>query len=92
MKKLKINNSMKKARYEFISCSCNKGIVLEEYPLIDCLHCKFKERYDSIPINEFEVNEPVIKDKKIVSYTKRMIKEITIVRGLKYQEVMGWKW
>ena len=89
---LKINNTLDIARWESIPCLCEKGLVLESFPIKDCLHCKFEQCWLSVPTKEFEVKEPVIKNAKIISHTTRKIKEITIVRGKKYEDVMGWQY
>ena len=48
---------------------------------IDCLHCKFQQAEDSIPIEEFT---------KLDEEGKQVtVKEITIIRGSK-DDVLGW--
>jgi len=85
--KFKINGLIQKARWENIACKCNKSDIKLMYPLIECDHCKFQERWDSVPQKDFQVT--YIKNKKREKATKT-IKEITLVRGSKYQDVIGW--
>jgi hypothetical protein len=82
---MKINGLINIPRWYAIKCKC--GIDAEsKYPLVDCLHCKFEECENSLPKKNFSVK---IKDKnkKIIDKT---ITEITIVRGSKYEDVIGW--
>ena len=84
---MKINNSLKIARWENIKCKCNKSDMELMYPLSECEHCKFKERWNSVPQEDYKIT--YIKNKKGDKATKT-IKEITLVRGDKYQDIIGW--
>jgi hypothetical protein len=87
---MKINGLIKKARWESISCGCGKE-VMDSFPIKDCLHCKFDQCWKSVPQTNFKVNEPEMKnDKPTGKIITREIKEITLVRGSKYQDVIGW--
>jgi len=84
---MKINNSLEVARWESLSCGCGKD-VLDSFPIKECLHCCFDQRWQSVPKKDFKVNEYNDKGKKIGVKT---VKEITLVRGSKYEDVIGWQ-
>tara|TARA_R110000787_G_scaffold104214_1_gene211052 strand:- start:287 stop:556 length:270 start_codon:yes stop_codon:yes gene_type:complete len=81
-------------RWKKIKCCCSKieGDVEHQHPIGECMHCKCQEQEDSMPRNNFKVNQNEIDkdgnstDKLIV----KEIKEINIVRGQKYHDVIGW--
>ena len=83
---MKINGLIKKARWEHISCCCGKDVI-DSFPIKDCLHCKFDQCWKSVPQKDFKINEFDSKGKKIGVKT---VKEITLVRGDRYEEVIGW--
>ena len=83
-----------KIRWKKIPCKCDHSDPEKEYPIADCKHCRFQECEDSMPRKCYTINEPNIdketgerKDDKIV---KREITKITIVRGKKYDDIIGW--
>jgi hypothetical protein len=84
---LKINGLMDndKIRWKKIKCVCSQdpNNVIHQYPIQDCIHCKCEEAEKSIPLECWSV-----KDEKNDTI---LIKEITIVRGSKYHDVIGWK-
>ena len=84
---MKINNSLKVARWEKIKCNCDHNSVQTEYPIHECVHCKCDEAWKSVPQENFKVNEFDNKGKVTGSKT---VKEITLVRGSKLQDVIGW--
>lgn len=88
---MKINNKLDVARWESIICQCGKD-VMNSYPIKECLHCKFDECWQSVPKKDFKVNEDVIdiKTGKATKQQTKTVKEITLVRGSKYQDVIGW--
>tara|TARA_R110000824_G_C15010042_1_gene657211 strand:- start:385 stop:660 length:276 start_codon:yes stop_codon:yes gene_type:complete len=89
---LKINNSRAKgvARWESIKCCCGKDFT-DSYPIKDCLHCKFDQCWQSVPQENYKVNDDQhAKDGKITKKQTRTIKEITLVRGTRYEDVIGW--
>ena len=87
---MKVNNSIKKARWEFISCSCGKD-VMDSFPIKECLHCKFDQCWKSVPKKDFTVNNDIIdKNGKVTKKQTKTVKEITLVRGDKYQDIIGW--
>jgi hypothetical protein len=85
---MKINGLIKKARWESIPCECG-GSDIDSFPIKDCLHCKFDECWQSVPKKDFIINELNLKTNKV---SERKIKEITLVRGNRFQDVVGWTW
>jgi len=51
-----------------------------------CFHCKCKKQYDSIPQNDFEIEEKDLEG----NVTKRTISEIELIYTNK-DEVIGWR-
>ena len=89
---MKINNSLNEARWEKIPCHCNKDDIEKCYPLMKCEHCRCQECYDSVPQEDFEVQESIIEDGKPTGETTtRTVSEITLVRGHNLQDVIGWQ-
>ena len=88
---MKINGLLKKARWESIPCCCGKE-VMDSYPIKECLHCKFDQCWKSVPQKDFTVNDDIIdiKTGKVTKKQTRIVKEITLIRGSKYQDVIGW--
>ena len=87
---MKINGLIKKARWESIPCGCGKN-VMDSFPIKDCLHCKFDQCWKSVPQVDFKINDDIIdKDGNITKKQTKTIKEITLSRGDKYQDVIGW--
>jgi len=89
---MKINNSLEHPRWYDIKCKCNHDNVETEYPISSCLHCKFQECQDSLPKKDFK-SKITVYDKKgfpTGEIKTRTVKEITIIRGEKYQDIMGW--
>ena len=88
---MKINNSLKHPRWYDLKCKCNHDSVETEYPISSCLHCKFQEQEDSMPTENFKVERAVIDDKGKHKGKKTItIKELKIIRGKKYEEIIGW--
>ena len=87
---MKINGLIKKPRWYDIKCCC--GIeVMDKHPIKECLHCKFEQCEKSLPRKDFKVNDDIIdKNEKVIKKQTRTVKEITIVRGDKYQDIIGW--
>jgi len=91
-KKLKINGSIDHPIWYDIPCKCNHNSVETEFPLVDCKHCMFEKQEKSMPRECFTVELDIEKDGKPTGKKiKHEIKEITIHRGEKYQEIRGWK-
>ncbi len=94
---MKVNGKIKNPRWKGIACKCNHDSIETEYPIAQCVHCKMQSQEDSLPKEDFTVNEIKItrndKDEEIKTIKSRTIKEITIVRGKSgYEEIIGWTW
>ena len=65
---------------------------MDSFPIKDCLHCKFDQCWKSVPQKDFTVNDDVIdiKTGKVTKKQTRIIKEITLVRGDKFEDIIGW--
>jgi hypothetical protein len=72
---MEITNLKTDHEWQHISCQKNES----------CFHCKCKKQYDSIPKNDFNVNE-TDNDGNI---TQKTITKITIDYGNK-DEILGW--
>jgi hypothetical protein len=90
--KLKINGLIDEPRWYSIPCKCNHNSVETEYPIAECLHCKFQECEDSLPLDDFTIKENDVDENGNILETKhdKTINEITIVRGKKYEDIIGW--
>jgi len=84
---MKINNSLDVARWEKTICSCNHDDVEKCYPIHNCIHCKCKNQWKSVPKEDFEIN---VTDKENNIIGKKIIQEITLIRGDKLEEVIAW--
>jgi hypothetical protein len=73
-----------KIRWKKIKCKCaqDPNMVENIYPISKCLNCKFQESEDSVPRIPFDVIE---------NGKTRHVTEIEIVRGKKYDDILGWK-
>lgn len=88
---MKINGLIDKPRWYDIPCKCNHNSVETEYPITECLHCKFQECEDSMPREDFTIKENEVDENGNVTGTyDKIVNEITIVRGKKYQDIIGW--
>ena len=82
-KKLKINGLIESPLWKKMSCTCKKGIVMEEHPVKTCLHCQYTIAENSIPKSEFTVKDSKGKSKTIT--------EITLKHG-SHDDCIGWEW
>ena len=88
---MKINGTIEKPRWYDIKCNCNHDSVETEYPIADCKHCKFQEAEDSLPKEDYTIQAPILDDEGNQTGTKeQLVNEITIVRGTKYEDIIGW--
>jgi len=96
---MKINGLMndEEIRWKKIKCCCSniEGDVEHQHPIMLCSHCKFQQCEDSMPRENFTVKEndiEIVDDKEVSLETThdKIISEITIVRGEKYQDIIGW--
>ena len=89
---MKINNSLDVALWEKITCKCDHSSIETEYPIANCEHCRCQEGWDSVPKEDFTVKEfDTNEDGEIIGSHDKVINEITLVRGHKLQDVIGWK-
>jgi hypothetical protein len=94
---LKVNGKIDNPRWKTIPCKCNHDSIETEFPIAKCVHCEMQAKEDSLPKENFKVNEIKIstndKGEEIRTTQTRTIKEVTIVRGKSgYQEILGWTW
>ena len=89
---MKINGTIDSPRWYDIPCKCNHDSIETEYPIADCLHCKFEAQENSLPQEDFTIKENDVDDDGSVLETThdKTVNEITIVRGEKYEEIIGW--
>jgi hypothetical protein len=92
--KLKINGLIDHPRWYDVKCNCNHNSVETEFPIADCLHCKFEQQENSLPDEDFIIKEPDFDEEgnHLGTTHDRTIDEITICRGDKYEEIIGWKY
>ena len=87
---MKINGLIKNARWENIPCCCGQE-VMDSFPIKDCLHCKFDQCWKSIPKEDFKINaDEYDKNGQLIKKQNKMIKEVTLIRGSRYEDVIGW--
>ena len=91
---MKLIGSIKKPRWYDIPCCCIKGNIEKSHPIEDCKHCKFQQAEESLPKKDFKISDNIIdiKTGKIIKKQTRIVKEVTIVRGSVYQDVIGWSY
>jgi len=87
---MKINGLIKKARWENIPCGCGKD-VMDSFPIKECLHCKYEQCWKSVPQIDFKTIDYITdKGGKVTKKQTRTVKEITLIRGDRFQDVIGW--
>lgn len=84
-----------KIRWKKIPCKCaqNPNDVQHRYPIMNCIHCHCAENEKSCMEKQpFDIIENVHDEKgNLTTKTQtRHINKITIVRGRKYDEIVGW--
>jgi len=82
---MKVNGLVKNPKWKkVLVCTCEGKLDL-------CLHCKFSNALESVPSENFRVNDD-IRDKngKVTKKQTKIVKEITIVKG-SHDDVIGWK-
>ena len=66
---------------------------MESFPIKDCLHCKFDQAWKSVPKKDFKTNADLYdKAGKVTKKQTRTVKEVTLVRGSKYEDIIGWQY
>jgi hypothetical protein len=91
---MKINGLIDKPRWYGVKCCCStvEGDVEHQHPIGECRHCKFQQCEDSMPREDFIIQESDVDEegKETGTTHDKVISEITIVRGDKYQDIIGW--
>lgn len=85
---MKINNSLDVARWEKITCKCDMNDIEKCYPIANCEHCRCQACWDSVPKENFTIKEY---NQNTESYDDNIINEISLVRGERLQDVIGWE-
>tara|TARA_R100001530_G_scaffold107607_1_gene75267 strand:+ start:432 stop:740 length:309 start_codon:yes stop_codon:yes gene_type:complete len=82
---LEITGLIESPRWKSIGCTCSQDErdITHRYPIQTCLNCKFTLCENSIPSKPFIVNKGTT--------TEKLITKIKIVRGKKYEDVIGWE-
>jgi hypothetical protein len=94
--KLKINGLMDndKIAWKKIPCCCDKSNPEKCHPISrECKHCCCQQAEDSMPRENFTINEPEMKDNEPTGkIIPKQIKEITIKRSTDgYDSILGWE-
>jgi hypothetical protein len=88
---MKINGLIEHPLWYDIKCKCDHSSVETEFPIKSCLHCQFQKQEDSMPRKDFTVKElDIDEDGSITGEHDKTISEITIHRGDRYGEIIGW--
>lgn len=85
-----IDGALDHPRWYDIPCTCDHSHVDTEFPIKDCKHCQFQMQEDSMPKKSFELTfSGKDENDEDITVTKT-INKIKIVRGEKYQDIIGW--
>jgi len=78
-KEFKINGLMNDTEilWKKIPCKCDKSNIEKMHPIFNCINCKCKQAEDSMPRKSF-------------TNLGKTINEIKIVRGNRYNDIIGW--
>ena len=90
---LSIEDPVEVPRWKKLKCKCaqDPNDIEHRYPILDCYHCKFEIRENSIPQEPFDLTMGVYdKNLKKTGSTIKHITHIKIDRGDKYDDVRGW--
>ena len=89
---MKINGLIDHPIWYDIKCKCDHSSIETEFPIAECLHCQFQRQEDSMPREDFVVKENDIDEdgNSLETTHNRTVTEITITRGDKYEEIIGW--
>ena len=73
-----------KIRWKKIPCKCSQdpNDVEHQFPIQDCIHCKFLTQENSMPRKPFTATDGKNKN--------RLVTKIEIMRGKKYDDIIGW--
>ena len=87
---MKINNSLDVALWEKIPCHCQKDNIEQCYPLMKCEHCRCQQCWDSVPKEDFTVNDDLLdEDGAVIQERTKTVSKIKLVRG-SIEDVIGW--
>jgi len=80
---MKVNGLVDNPKWKkVLVCTCKGKIDL-------CLHCKYSKALESVPKENFKVNDDVLdKNGKVTKKQTRLVKEITILKG-SHDDVIG---
>ena len=89
---MKINGLIDSPKWKGIPCKCNHDSIETEYPISECLHCKCQEQEDSMPRENFTVDDSIVNQEtgEVTKKQTKTVKEITIVRGKVLEDILGW--
>jgi hypothetical protein len=80
-KEFEIVGLINNPRWKKLICKCDHSDIEKEFPIANCLHCKFSEQEKSMPRKSF------IRTRKGKT---EQVNKIKIIRGEKYQDIIGW--
>ena len=89
---MQINGLIEHPRWYDIKCICDHSSIETEFPIADCLHCQFQRQEDSMPREDFTIKQNEVDEsgEPTGQTQEKTINEITIHRGDKYEEIIGW--
>ena len=89
---MEIEGLIEKALWEDIPCCCIKDDIVHSFPLIECQHCRCQKCWDSVPQEDFTVNDDLKdEDGTVIEERTKVVNKITLVRG-SIEDVVGWSW
>jgi hypothetical protein len=88
----KIEGLKKRPRWYDIKCTCDNSNIEKKFPIAECKHCQFQTQEDLMPRKSFDISIAILdKNGKATKKTKTVkCNKIKIVRGKRYEEILGW--
>ena len=87
---MEIEGLIEKALWENIPCCCTKGDITNSFPLTKCEHCRCQQCWDSVPQEDFTVNDDLLdEDGTVIQERTKVVSKIKLVRG-SIEDVIGW--
>ena len=87
---MEIEGLIEKALWENIPCCCKKGDIVNSFPLTKCEHCRCQQCWDSVPKEDFTVNDDLLdEDGTVIQERTKVVNKIKLVRG-SIEDVQGW--
>ena len=80
----------KDIRWKKIPCKCDHSDVEKEFPIFECLHCKFQSYEDGLPKKCYKKNFKKTDDNGKQIDVVYLVSKVEIVRGKKYDEVAAY--